>query len=409
LEQSLQAGFDKTYDLMVSSESHDSWFQLQRQLMDITGKLQENEAAQKKLLGGSFFMDTAALGGSGGSGGGQAKVLTQLQSKLADIQFAGAQRLRQIRHEIAMLSMQDEEQIALERLNFAQEQAENELDFQIAQLENKKVLSEDEKAELANLQAEKAAIIEQYFAELAAMENDANANQLSIKEAALKKQNDLLKLENANAAATQEEYNKAEKEREENHLKALIDLRKQYGKEVTDLEIQLAEKKFEVQKGANSKAESLAADLGMLITNQIQALVSGTVDAMTEFIEDAFSGVEGQQKDFGQAFMGILGKFMGDFGKAMIALGVAQMVLKAGIESINPVAIIAGGVALAAAGAAITGLSKKGLSGGGDVSSSSTSINAGVTNIDAEPIVMETRIEGNQLILVQNRSNSFRR
>jgi hypothetical protein len=344
-----------------------------------------------------------------GDGNGQTTVLTQLQSKLADIQFAGSQRLRQIRHEVAMLSMQDEEQIALERLNFAQEQAENELDFQISQLENKKVLSEDEKAQLENLQAEKAAIIEQYFAELAAMENDANANQLSIKEAALKKQNDLLQLENANAAATQDEYNKAEKEREENHLKALIDLRKQYGKDVTDLEIQLAEKKFEIQKGANSKAESLAADLGALISNQISAIVNSTMGSLADFVRDAAAGVEKENKNFGDSFMANVGKFMQDLGKAMVAIGVANLTIIKGLAAgpLGAPLLIAGGVALLAAGAAMEGVYSKGIgsaseSGGGNV-------NPGVTNIDAEPIVMETRIEGNQLILVQNRSNSFRR
>jgi hypothetical protein len=333
---------------------------------------------------------------------------TQLQSKLADIQFAGAQRLREIRHEVAIMGMRDEEDIALERLRFAQESATREIDFEIGKLNKKSSLNADEKAQLENLQNEKKALTELHLREMEALELDSKDVILKREEAALKKKNDLLQLENANAAATQEEYNKAEKEREENHLRALIDLRKEYGKEVTDLEIQLAEKKFEIQKGANEKAESLAADLGMLITSQIQALVSGTVDAMSQFIEDAFSGVEGQQKDFGQAFMGILGKFMGDFGKAMIALGVAQMVLKAGIESINPVAIIAGGIALAAAGAAITGLSKKGLSGG-ESSSASPSISGGYSNIDTEPIVLETRIEGSELILIQNRSNSFRR
>ena len=349
-------------------------------------------------------------GGSKSSGEPEASAMKQLQSKLADIQFAGAQRLRQIRHEIAMLSMQDEEQIALERLNFAQEQAENELDFQIAQLENKKVLSEDEKAQLANLQSEKAAIIEQYFAELAAMENDANANQLGIKEAALKKQNDLLQLENANAAATQEEYNKAEKEREENHLKALIDLRKQYGKEVTDLEIQLAEKKFEVQKGANSKAESLAADLGALISNQISAIVNSTMGSLADFVRDAAAGVEKENKNFGDSFMANVGKFMQDLGKAMVAIGVANLTIIKGLAAgpLGAPLLIAGGVALLAAGAAMEGVYSKGI-GSASESGGSTSINAGVTNIDAEPIVMETRIEGNQLILVQNRSNSFRR
>jgi hypothetical protein len=38
-----------------------------------------------------------------------------------------------------------------------------------------------------------------------------------------------------------------------------------------------------------------------------------------------------------------------------------------------------------------------------------TSLLFNVSNIDVQPIIMETRIEGNQLILVQNRSNSFRR
>ena len=95
----------------------------------------------------------------------------------------------------------------------------------------------------------------------------------------------------------------------------------------------------------------------------------------------------------------------------MIAMGIAQVMLDVAIKSFNPALAIIGGVALVAAGAAISNLSQKGidksgasnLSGGGGLSSMS-----GIGG-NMQPIVLETKISGRDLVLVQSRANNFRR
>ena len=119
-------------------------------------------------------------------------------------------------------------------------------------------------------------------------------------------------------------------------------------------------------------------------------------------------------KDFGKGLLDSLGSFMGQFGEAMIAMGIAQVMLDVAIKSFNPALAIIGGVALVAAGAAISNLSKKGMDTGGGSGGSSFSGSGGFSSMNGiganmQPIVLETKISGRDLVLVQSRSNNFRR
>jgi len=115
-------------------------------------------------------------------------------------------------------------------------------------------------------------------------------------------------------------------------------------------------------------------------------------------------------KDFGKGLLDSLGKFMGQFGEAMIAMGIAQVMLDVAIKSFNPALAIIGGVALVAAGAAISNLSQKGIDKSG--ASNPSSFAGGYSSMNTsnmQPIVLETKISGRDLVLVQSRSNNFRR
>ena len=128
-------------------------------------------------------------------------------------------------------------------------------------------------------------------------------------------------------------------------------------------------------------------------------------------IQESFD-FDNRAKDFGRGLLDSIGKFMGQFGEAMIAMGVAQVMLNTAIASMNPALAIVGGVALVAAGAAISNLSKKGIGSstaagdspmprGGNYDFGSQAGEMGYSNMTT------TRISGRDLILVQERENSF--
>jgi phage-related minor tail protein len=163
--------------------------------------------------------------------------------------------------------------------------------------------------------------------------------------------------------------------------------------------------------GILSDMEELGKEMGSALSDGLKALAVEGLTQFGEFLGTVISGGDMTVKDFGRGLLDSLGKFMGQFGEAMIAMGIAQVMLDIAIKSFNPALAIIGGVALVAAGAAISNLSQKGidksgasnLSGGGGLSS------MGGIGGNMQPIVLETKISGRDLVLVQSRSNNFRR
>ena len=117
-------------------------------------------------------------------------------------------------------------------------------------------------------------------------------------------------------------------------------------------------------------------------------------------------------KDFGRGLLDSIGKFMGQFGEAMIAMGIAQTILDASIKTGNGPAAIVGGVALVAAGAALSNLSKKGIDKGGGVTDTGGGGGVNFNNQNGSPgymMQLETKISGRDIILVQEREAAFKR
>lgn len=346
------------------------------------------------------------------SGGGDTSAAKAIQSKLADIMFEGQTKLKNIRDQFALTFIKDDEMRGRMQLENAQENELNALDFAISQLEKKKSLSQDEKAELALLNSEKLSLMELHLQQMAGLEDEQAANRISKAQTDGEKQlqiaNNLQRKSNLELITNDEEFKAAELEREKNHLKALIKLKEQYGEDVSALQVQLAEKtRFESVQAA----ESVASGINMAFENAVSNLVNSVSNLLGDLMATMMDNAATENKDFGKQLMGVIGGFMSQFGGAMIAIGIAQTQIQLGLASMNPALAIAGGIALVAAGAALSTLSKKGLetSGGGGGTSTGSSGGVTVNGYDNEPIVLETRIEGNELILVQSRSNGFRR
>jgi hypothetical protein len=162
-----------------------------------------------------------------------------------------------------------------------------------------------------------------------------------------------------------------------------------------------------------SDAQELGKEMGSALSSGLQALATEGLTQFGEFLGNVISGGDMTIKDFGKGLLDSIGKFMGQFGEAMIAMGIAQVMLDVALKTFNPALAIIGGVALVAAGAAISNLSQKGVSEGGSGGSSFSgggnfSSMSGI-GANMQPIVLDTRISGRDMIITQGRESQFKR
>jgi hypothetical protein len=162
---------------------------------------------------------------------------------------------------------------------------------------------------------------------------------------------------------------------------------------------------------AKMKAQELGQEMGAALTTGLKDLATEGLVSFGQFIGDVMAGGDMTVQDFGRGLLDSIGKFMGQFGEAMIAMGIAQTLLDVAIKSGNgPLAII-GGVALVAAGAAISSLSKKGIDSGSSSPSPSYSGSGSAFNNSDNGYSFDNNItlSGRDLIITQKRERAFGR
>ena len=163
--------------------------------------------------------------------------------------------------------------------------------------------------------------------------------------------------------------------------------------------------------GLVTQAQRIGMKMGESLSSGLKSLATEGLVSFGNFLGNVISGGDVTMKDFGRGLLDSIGKFMGQFGEAMIAMGIAEILLKESIKNMNGPLAIVGGIALVAAGAAISNLSKKGIDtgGGGNASIPSMAGGGGMGGMNTQPIALETKISGRDLILVQNREKGFTR
>ncbi len=159
--------------------------------------------------------------------------------------------------------------------------------------------------------------------------------------------------------------------------------------------------------------EQMGREMGAALTTGLKDLATEGLVSFGQFLGDVMSGGDMTIQDFGRGLLDSIGKFMGQFGEAMIAMGIAQTLLDASIKTGNGPAAIIGGIALVAAGAALSNLSKKGVDKGGGVTDTGGG-GGGVNfnNQNGSPgymMQLETKVSGRDIILVQERERAFKR
>ena len=161
--------------------------------------------------------------------------------------------------------------------------------------------------------------------------------------------------------------------------------------------------------GLVTQAQTIGMKMGEALSSGLQQLATQGAVMLGEFLGDALTG-EADVQDFGKGLLNAVGGFMKQFGEAMIAIGIAESAIAKSI-ALGPAGAglaIAGGIALIAAGAALSNISKRGIDmNAGGASPSPTGVGMGTMTM--QPIALETKISGRDLILVQNREKGFTR
>jgi hypothetical protein len=168
--------------------------------------------------------------------------------------------------------------------------------------------------------------------------------------------------------------------------------------EMLDLGVsKFGEKIEDFKQGVKGLLTNFAVDVGMFLAEALGDAMSG--------------GFEG--KDFGKAALSMLGGFMKQMGALMITYAAEMALFSASIANplLWPVALAAG-IAMVAAGAAISNLGSEGVgstssSGGGSSAPAPSYSNNGYSENYSNS--MDIRISGRDLILVQERERAFRR
>lgn len=157
--------------------------------------------------------------------------------------------------------------------------------------------------------------------------------------------------------------------------------------------------------------QKVGEELGQALSEGLKSIAIEGLSAFGEFLGSVISGGDMDAKDFGKGLLKSISGFMKQFGELMIAQGVAQELLKKSI-ALGPAGggagLIIGGIALVAAATAMSNLSKKGV-GSTSPTSSPSPTGGGMGTMALQPISLETKISGRDLILVQNREKGFSR
>ena len=158
-----------------------------------------------------------------------------------------------------------------------------------------------------------------------------------------------------------------------------------------------------------STAQQIIEKFNQDLTTLVRSSAEGFATAIGEGLGALANG--GTLKDFGKGLLITVADFVSQLGKLIIGYAIAMSGLEAAISNPGmwPVAL-AVGIALVAIGSAISGALSKGLDGGGGGGGyTGGGGNYGGISYNSQPLVLETRIEGRELILVQKRTNSFTR
>ena len=145
----------------------------------------------------------------------------------------------------------------------------------------------------------------------------------------------------------------------------------------------------------------------------LEGLITDTIADFFSTLGSMFAGGENDMKGFGKRFLSAFGGFLGDFGKMLIAFGVAKLALFKSLSAgpAGAVTAIAAGAALVAIGGAISTLmkdSEDGFNTSGSIPTYSQPTSGGGTfgyGNTSDVLTLETVVYGRDIVLSSNRQH----
>jgi hypothetical protein len=153
------------------------------------------------------------------------------------------------------------------------------------------------------------------------------------------------------------------------------------------------------------------------VTAALQNGLANSLKGLGEIIGNSINGnITDPFAALGDMLLQSIGGVMTQLGAQMIALGIGMLALDLGIKTLNPFVAIAGGIALVAAGAAISGIASKGTKGGtmpsgggggGGGNNSNLAPNSNyIGGQNSGQLVIQGYVRGNDINFVNGKSGS---
>lgn len=161
--------------------------------------------------------------------------------------------------------------------------------------------------------------------------------------------------------------------------------------------------------------EEAGEKLNKSVTAALQNGLANSLSGLGKIIGDSINGnITDPFAALGEMLLQSIGGVMQQLGTQMIALGVGMLALDIGIKTLNPFVAIAGGIALVAAGTAISGIASQGAKGGTQPAlSSGATPSGGNTNPsfytggnNSGNLVITGYVKGNDIAFVNGKSGS---
>ena len=153
--------------------------------------------------------------------------------------------------------------------------------------------------------------------------------------------------------------------------------------QVQTLTQRLNEQFYEVRDAGKQAFTDLANTVDTTVeqmNNMLNSFVTGGLTFFAQKLGEAMAGGGFKNGELGQGILEMTGQFMQQLGGLMIATGVSLEAFKKGLQTMNPALLIGGGIALIAAGAAVSHFAQTGYGNSTTGGASSSGFGSGRDN-----------------------------
>jgi len=170
----------------------------------------------------------------------------------------------------------------------------------------------------------------------------------------------------------------------------------------------IQEQAAEMRQVVSAEFTNLASDIDNTIAemnDMFEGFVEGGLSFFSQKLGEALVGGGFKNGELGQGLLEMTGQFLQQLGGLMITTGVSLEAFQKGLASMNPALVIGAGVALVAAGAAVSHLARTGY---GNNTTGGASASGFGGNSRSSTIEVDGRLRAGDIVLLQSEHNRRR-